>query len=339
MTSASEYIGNIKDTVKSFWHGMSITMSHVLRKPITVQYPDRTELPVKDMLPPRYRGFLEVDPSICTGCQACERACPISCIQINLDKDPVNPKQRVVTQFDIDEAKCMFCGLCVEPCPTGSIQHTREFEATQRSVRNLVFRWADALNPFPVYKPQKDAEYFPRAPLGSLVRRFIDARPWDAPGVVFLPPENAMPKKAAAVETKKDEGFGRALELARKIIGKAGDVAAATKVLEEGMAGTDCGACDWPTCNAYAAALASGKEPNPGKCEPGGKESHASAEAVLYTFRSQKLPDVILGKPVGGAPAAAPAPVAVAPIPAPAAAPAAATEEQPALKTAAGSKP
>jgi len=191
--SASEYVGNVKDTVKSFWHGMSITLSYMLRRPITVQYPDRTDLPVRDTLPPRYRGFLEVDVSICTGCQACERACPISCIQMELEKDPRNPKQRLVTQFDIDEAKCMFCGLCVEPCPTGSIQHTREFEGSQRSIRNLVFRWADPLAPFPVYKVAKDAEYFPRAPLGSLVRKLRDARRWDASGPRFLPPEPPKP--------------------------------------------------------------------------------------------------------------------------------------------------
>ncbi|HVP68539.1 MAG TPA: 4Fe-4S binding protein [Anaeromyxobacteraceae bacterium] len=211
-TSPTEYIGNIRDTVKSFWHGMSITLSQVLRRPITVQYPDRLPLPVQDVLPARYRGFLEVDTSICTGCQACERACPISCIQINLDKDPANPKQRVVSQFDIDEAKCMFCGLCVEPCPTGSIQHTREFEATQRSVRNLVFRWADPLHPFPVYKVQKDAPYFPRAPLGSLVRALVAQRAWDASGPAYLPPEPlkpppppakpAAPKPAAAAAPK-----------------------------------------------------------------------------------------------------------------------------------------
>jgi len=191
--TASQYLGNIKGTVKSFWHGMSITLSYMLRRPITVHYPDRTELAVRDTLPARYRGFLEVDSAICTGCQACERACPIDCIQINLEKDPANPKQRLVTQFDIDEAKCMYCGLCVEPCPTGAIQHTREFEATQRSVRNLVFRWADPLAPFPVYKVVKGAPYIPRAPLGSLVRELLSRRRWDSSSVTYLPPVALQP--------------------------------------------------------------------------------------------------------------------------------------------------
>jgi NADH-quinone oxidoreductase subunit I len=200
--SGSEYFEAVKDTVQSFWHGLSITLSYLMRRPITTQYPDRTELPVRDTLPPRYRGFLEIDTSICTGCQACERACPISCIQITLEKDAANPKQRVVSQFDIDEAKCMFCGLCVEPCPTGAIQHTREFEGSQRSVRNLTFRWADPENPFPVYKVAKGAEYYPRVPLGSLVRAKLEARRWDAPGPEFLPPDPTAAVKKAGPAAK-----------------------------------------------------------------------------------------------------------------------------------------
>ncbi len=196
MMTFTEYAGSFQKTAVSFWHGLSITMSHLFRRPMTVQYPDRTPLPVRDMLPPRYRGFLEVDTAICTGCQACERACPIACIQITLEKDPANPKQRLVTQFDIDEAKCMFCGLCVEPCPTGSIQHTREFEGSVANIRNLVFRWSDPVKPFPVYRVEKGAEYFARAPLGSLVRARLEAARWNAAAVEYLPPEPPAPAVA-----------------------------------------------------------------------------------------------------------------------------------------------
>jgi len=183
--TVSEYAGAIRDTVRSFWHGMSITLSHLARRPVTVQYPDRTPLPVRDMLPPRYRGFLEVDATICTGCQACERACPIACIQINLEKDPANPKQRVVTQFDIDEAKCMFCGLCVEPCPTGSIQHTREFEATRKAVDSLVMRWVpDPEKPVPFYRPVKGQDP-PRAKVGEILKKRLAEASWVARPDIF----------------------------------------------------------------------------------------------------------------------------------------------------------
>ncbi len=197
------YTGAIKDTFTSFWHGLSITASYLLRRPVTVQYPDRTPLPLPEMLPPRYRGFLEVDLNICTGCQVCERTCPINCIQITLEKDPANPKLRAITQFDIDEAKCMFCGLCVEPCPTGAIQHSREFEGSMKDIRNLTIRWADALKPTPVYKVDKAAEYIPRAPLGSLVRAKFDAKAWDAKGPKYLPPAPPAPPKPAAAPAAK----------------------------------------------------------------------------------------------------------------------------------------
>jgi NADH-quinone oxidoreductase subunit I/NAD(P)H-quinone oxidoreductase subunit I len=67
-----------------------------------------------------------------------------------------------------------------------------------RNIRNLVFRWADPLKPFPVYKVDKGAEYFPRAPLGSLVRAKLDAIRWDAPAPTWLPPAPPAPVAAPA---------------------------------------------------------------------------------------------------------------------------------------------
>ena len=82
-TSVRRYFKHLSDAITTIFEGMSITCSHFVRKPYTIQYPDRTPVRVQDTLPPRYRGILAVDLEICTGCLACERACPIDCIVID----------------------------------------------------------------------------------------------------------------------------------------------------------------------------------------------------------------------------------------------------------------
>ncbi len=159
MGAASEYFRNIKDAVTTIFDGMAVTASHFMRKPYTVQYPDRTPIRVQDTLPFRYRGILEVDMEICTGCLACERACPIDCIVITAEKDP-KTKQLTISQFDIDIIKCMYCGLCSEPCPTGAIHHTTEFEGADFSTESMIRRFVQ--EPIPAYKPKKGGETDPR---------------------------------------------------------------------------------------------------------------------------------------------------------------------------------
>src|SRR4051812_29803545 len=211
----SEYVGNIADTVKSAWEGMSVTLSYMFRRPMTVQYagPEdakRTGQLIQNTMPSRYRGFLEVDSEICTACQACERACPINVIAIEIEKDPANPKMRVMTRFDIDEAKCMFCGLCVEPCPTGAIQHTREFEGSQRFLHNMTLRFVDPARPVGPYKPAKGVTAYPRVMLGEVTRALV--KKWDSLPPPFPIGGDAKPAK------KKDAGDSKAaaMELAKK---------------------------------------------------------------------------------------------------------------------------
>jgi NADH-quinone oxidoreductase subunit I len=279
----TEYIGNIRDTVKSAWEGMSVTLSYMFRRPMTVQYGgpeearEKGEL-IQHAMPSRYRGFLEVDTDICTACQACERACPINVIAIEIEKDPANPKQRVMTRFDIDEAKCMYCGLCVEPCPTGAIQHTKEFEGSQRYLSNMVLRFIDPARPVAPYKPAKGATAFPRVMLGEITRSLV--KKWDTPPPPFPVSGSALPAK------KKDTGDSKAaaLELAKKAIGA--DTVKLAKVLEEAQAGTDCGACTYPTCQEYAEAMAAGKEKRLHMCEPGGAESARATEIVMDTWKA-----------------------------------------------------
>ena len=55
MSAVSEYAQNIKDTVFTIFEGMAVTASHFMRKPYTVQYPDRMPVRVQDTLPFRYQ--------------------------------------------------------------------------------------------------------------------------------------------------------------------------------------------------------------------------------------------------------------------------------------------
>ncbi len=150
----THYFKNIYQTATSVFEGMSITFSHLLRKPVTIQYPDKIERPLAEMLPERFRGFLKVDMEICTACLACMNDCPIDCIKIVTKKDEAS-KERLLTQFDIDEAKCMYCGLCTEPCPTGAIHFTREFEKATDCLDDLVFRFVPEGQMIVPYKAPK----------------------------------------------------------------------------------------------------------------------------------------------------------------------------------------
>jgi NADH-quinone oxidoreductase subunit I len=201
MGAAAEYFRHIRDAVVTVFDGMAVSASHLIRRPYTIQYPDRTPVRVQDMLPFRYRGILDVDLEICTGCLACERACPIDCITIVCEKN-AQTRELTISQFDIDIAKCMYCGLCSEPCPTGSIHHTTEFEGADFSLESLIRRFVP--EPIVAYKPKKGPE--PDKRVGQLLERgmrYVDewaqpgGKPAAAPAAVAPATAGAAPKSAA----------------------------------------------------------------------------------------------------------------------------------------------
>ncbi|RMD83674.1 MAG: 4Fe-4S dicluster domain-containing protein [Candidatus Dadabacteria bacterium] len=194
-----EYLANIYVALATCFEGLSVTFSHFFRRPYTVQYPDRIPIPVQNTLPYRYRGILEVDLQICTGCLACERACPIHCIVIDARKDK-ETKSIVLERFDIDMAKCMYCGLCSEPCPTGAIHHTREFEGADYSLESLVRRFV--VEPVTAYRPKKSGEDDPAiVPILERGKRYI---------AEFAQPEAPAKPAKAGTATKQQAASGTA---------------------------------------------------------------------------------------------------------------------------------
>src|SRR5215472_2624912 len=189
---AALYFQHIKEALATIFDGMAVTASHLIRKPYTIQYPDRIPVRVQDTLPFRYRGILDVDLEICTGCLACDRACPIDCIAMAIEKNAQTP-EIIISQFDIDMAKCMYCGLCSEPCPTGAIHHTTEFEGADYSLESLIRRFI--AEPVVAYKPKKGPE--PEPDLARLLERgmkYVDE--WAQPGADKAPASAAKPAPA-----------------------------------------------------------------------------------------------------------------------------------------------
>lgn len=142
-----QYLKNTWDGIWTVLVGMKITFMHLFTRSVTIQYPD-----VKLPLPERVRNRLYVNMDDCIGCLQCERACPVSCIEIETVKSlptedlgkTSNDKKKAlwVTKFDIDFAKCCYCQLCVFPCPTECIYMTDVYEFSEFERSSLKYNFA-----------------------------------------------------------------------------------------------------------------------------------------------------------------------------------------------------
>ncbi len=294
------YLGNIVAAARTTAEGMAVTLSQYFRRATTVQYPDRTAVPVTDSLPERYRGFLEVDMDICTACKACERDCPINVIAIDIEK---LDDTRGMTRFDIDMGKCMYCGICVESCPTDAkapgdleqtkcIRMTREFEGATSNFETLTFRFIRPGDFVVPYKPKK-GEVVDTQRRGEIARH-VRKKAQEYNVVAFkwaFANGGAGAKKGGAADVVKEEVvLKRAEELAPMVKEAGNDPKKVEDLLyAQALAQTDCEACGWPTCRAYADAMISGKDPEFFKCEPGGAQSTRDMN-LIFQLRLNKTP-------------------------------------------------
>ena len=136
MNAITSYFKDIFHGVKTLLTGMKITgyyFSHAKKEIITSQYPEnRDTLKMFD----RFRGIVtlthdENNEHACTGCSACEIACPNGTIEIvsNRVEDPeTGKKKKVIDQFIYHYSMCTLCNLCIIACPTDAIKMDQTFE-------------------------------------------------------------------------------------------------------------------------------------------------------------------------------------------------------------------
>ena len=110
------------EAAKYIGQGFAITLDHLNRSPITVQYPYE-----KNLSSERFRGRIHFEFDKCIACEVCVRVCPVNLPVVDwiLMKDI---RKKRLKSYSIDFGVCIFCGNCVEYCPTNCLSMTEEYE-------------------------------------------------------------------------------------------------------------------------------------------------------------------------------------------------------------------
>ncbi len=122
--------------VRAVGRSMRVTLINLIRRPITVHYPD-----IERVYPDRYRGLLaltydkETGEENCIGCRLCEYICPPQVIKVEMLKAE---KRNFAKIFTLELYACEFCELCVQVCPTDAIIMMKSFDMSTADRRELL---------------------------------------------------------------------------------------------------------------------------------------------------------------------------------------------------------
>ncbi len=122
----------------SILKGMWITLRHIFRPKVTMQYPEETW-----RLPENYRGLpaLVKDDTgrvKCVACFLCEYVCPPKAIHIEA-QEITSGVEKGPKVFDINMLRCIMCGYCEEVCPEQAIFLTKEYTTVGVSRQEMIF--------------------------------------------------------------------------------------------------------------------------------------------------------------------------------------------------------
>jgi NADH-quinone oxidoreductase subunit I len=137
--------------VSELMKGLSITLSHFFKKPVTIKYPEQ-RMPMY----PRFRGLHELHRyenglERCVCCGLCAAVCPADAIYMEAAENTpalrFSAGERYAKRYEIDMLRCIFCGYCEEACPEDAIFLGHNFELSDYSRDSFVYRKEQLLVP------------------------------------------------------------------------------------------------------------------------------------------------------------------------------------------------
>ncbi|MBI5373291.1 MAG: 4Fe-4S binding protein [Sphingobacteriales bacterium] len=129
-----KYIKDVWGAIASLATGMKRTLYYFThhKEIITQEYPDNRDSLV---MAERFKGEVvmphdEKNEHRCTGCTACELACPNGTIKVitKFDISPEGKKKKAIDKLVYHLELCTMCNLCVEACPSDAIKMAQTFE-------------------------------------------------------------------------------------------------------------------------------------------------------------------------------------------------------------------
>ncbi len=145
-----EIIKALGNVVFKMPQGFYVTLKHLFKKPVTLDYPRK-----KKPMAPRYHGrhYLErYDDGTerCVCCGLCAAACPADAIYMEPEENEKGERRAKV--YEINLLRCIFCGFCEEACPEEAIFLGQDYEFSSDNRDSFIWTKEQML----VVHPRKD---------------------------------------------------------------------------------------------------------------------------------------------------------------------------------------